>query len=156
MGLEYIYHPPGRPSAKAMVALGVTCHRCHQEFPSGFSLDRKGERSRPIEGVVYECPRCQGRDTYATAEQHAMGTVETPAALGQGTWAGRAALPLPLSFLPLSSGSRAEVEHEETRSAPSRPQLVFLGGLLLGALAVVLTLAAFHGLSPGELVLLPW
>ena len=141
-----------------MVMLSLTCHSCHQAFPSGVSLDVKGDRRRPIDGVVYECPSCRTRDTYLTSEQHRMGPGEVPVARSSDAsrWSAHGSLPVPLSLLPLLPGTRAGWEEEP----PSRLGVKFwgalAGGVAAGALGLLMVLAVVHGVQRGEVGLLPW
>jgi hypothetical protein len=52
-----------------MIPLSLRCHFCDRTFPSGVCLERRGARGLLIEGIVYECPHCVGRDPYLSAEQ---------------------------------------------------------------------------------------
>ncbi len=138
-----------------MVTLMLSCHHCHHAFPSGVSLDRKGARSRPIDGLVYECPRCGTRDAYFTSEQHPL----SPNTTSDGRvseWGGRGSLPLPLSLIPRGGGSRPEVGGEKSPSSMKGFLVVAAGGVAAGVLGTLLVMAAFHGAYPGEFAVLPW
>jgi hypothetical protein len=63
-----------------MIPLSLSCHRCHQVFPSGVYLDKRVPRRVSIEGLVYECPNCRLRDTYFTREQRPWDAEGVPGA----------------------------------------------------------------------------
>ncbi len=138
-----------------MVTLMLSCHHCHHAFPSGVSLDRKGDRSRPIDGLVYECPRCGTRDAYFTSEQHPLSPNST--SVGRiSEWGGRGSLPLPLSLIPRGTSSRSEAGEGKSPSSMKGFLLAAAGGVAAGVLGTLLVMAAFHGAYPGEFVVLPW
>ncbi len=143
-----------------MVMLSLTCRSCHQGFPSGVSLDMKGERRRPIDGVVYECPHCLTRDTYLTSEQHPMGLGKRPLARSSRAsgWIapGSLPVPLPLSLLPLLHGTRAGWEEEPSSRFGAKFWGALAGGAAAGALGLLMVLAVVHGVQRGEFGLLPW
>ncbi len=140
-----------------MVTLMLSCHHCHHAFPSGVSLDRKGDRSRPIDGLVYECPRCGTRDAYFTSEQHPLSPNATTVGRVSG-WGGRGSLslPLPLSLIPRDTGPRSDVGEGKSPTSMKGFLVAAAGGVAAGVLGTLLVMAAVHGAYPGEFVVLPW
>ncbi len=116
-----------------MNLLSLHCHKCNQTFPSGAYVDPSLARSLPIDGVVYQCPRCGLRDVYFTEEQ----TPWVPEGVSD-----------PPSKLPGAGGGLSSSGIPVLRSR-------LWVGILVGVLLTVLATGVIHAVNAGVLTVIP-
>jgi len=116
-----------------MNPLSLHCHKCNQAFLSGAYVDPCLARSLPIDGIVYQCPRCRLRDTYVSEEQ-------TP-------WAAEGV-----------SDPQRDLQGASGSLSSSHMPVLRLGlwvGILIGVLLTVLATGLMHAVNAGVLSVIP-